>query len=99
MEHLAHPTHMMVKRIKNQAIHSLEVVLQPCTIYKAKIKDPVIYSNLKQTTLPTGNLEWNASLNIEPDWKEIFINTKSVTGDIKLRWFQMQINHRILATN
>ncbi len=47
-------------------------------------------------------LKWNAKLNTEydfPKWSLIFNIPYSCTVDIKLRWFQFRLIHRILGTN
>ena len=44
--------------------------------------------------------KWIADLNITDfDWKFIHKCSHNITNDTKLRWFQLRIIHRILATN
>lgn len=42
--------------------------------------------------------KWETFLETEIEWKRVFELTKKIK-EIKLRWFQMKINYRILVTN
>lgn len=42
--------------------------------------------------------KWTEKLNTEIIWKNVFYKLQKIK-DIKLRWFQMRIVHRIIATN
>ena len=42
--------------------------------------------------------KWEALFNEEIDWKKCFSKTRKIQ-EVKLRWFQIRILHRILATN
>ena len=43
-------------------------------------------------------LKWNQKLNCEISWKKVFCKVQKIK-DIRLKWFQIRIIHRILATN
>ena len=48
--------------------------------------------------MPTAINKWNAVfLNL--NWKEIFTKSWKISTDTRLKWFQIRLLHRILATN
>lgn len=42
--------------------------------------------------------KWEEKLNVVIDWKECFRKTQNI-DEISLKWFQIRITHRIIATN
>ena len=48
--------------------------------------------------LPTAVNKWNKNY-LELSWDSIFMKCLKTTNDIKLRWFQARLIHRILPTN
>ena len=51
------------------------------------------------TKPPTAVGNWNKKYNIELEWDVIFSKCAKTSNDIKLRWFQARLIHRILPTN
>jgi hypothetical protein len=51
-----------------------------------------------EPSIPNSCKHWEEITNAEIDWVKIFSETKKIT-EIKLKWFQMKINYRILVTN
>ena len=47
----------------------------------------------------TGVQKWNTKVDIELDWKKVFRKCKTTTKDMRLRWFQLRLLHRIVPTN
>ena len=48
--------------------------------------------------VPKCCLRWNQRLESEIDWKTVFYKMQKI-NDVKLKWFQLRIVHRIIATN
>ena len=48
--------------------------------------------------LPNACGGWRRTLKIEIPWEEIFMETKRIQ-EVKLKWFQIKINYRVLVTN
>ena len=42
--------------------------------------------------------KWSEKLNCEMNWKQVFYKIQKIR-EIKLKWFQMRIVHRVLSTN
>jgi hypothetical protein len=42
--------------------------------------------------------KWDTLMEEEINWKKVFLKTHKIT-EIKLKWFQMRINYRIIVTN
>ena len=55
-------------------------------------------SLIKNTDEPNCCLKWNTKLNFEINWKDCFRKVKKIS-DITLKWLQIRIVHRIIATN
>jgi hypothetical protein len=51
-----------------------------------------------EPTIPNPCKNWEDITNTEIDWMKIFTDTKKIT-EVKLKWFQLKINYRILVTN
>jgi exonuclease III len=51
-----------------------------------------------EPTIPNPCKNWEDITNTEIDWTKIFTDTKKIT-EVKLKWFQLKINYRILVTN
>ena len=57
------------------------------------------YNTLISNTIePNCCLKWNQKLNDRIVWKNVFFKIQKIR-DIKLKWFQICIVHRIIATN
>ena len=52
----------------------------------------------RSTHEPTCCERWNEKLNREINWKETFTKVKRIQ-DVRLKWFQIRLIHRIIATN
>ena len=81
----------------------LECPLIPNTILlftKSKKGGKVFYSALhRNEDKPTSQLKWETIYNIEEEtWKTIYLSPFKLNLGRKLHWFQIKINHRILAT-
>jgi hypothetical protein len=48
--------------------------------------------------IPTAVKRWNEKINYNFTWEKIFQLCFKTTQDVQLRWFQLRILHRILAT-
>ena len=48
--------------------------------------------------IPKACTNWDFLLDKEIQWNKVFLTTKKI-DDIKLKWFQLRINNRILVTN
>jgi hypothetical protein len=54
----------------------------------------------KNSSVPTAQWKWNIVFDINSnEWKQIYILSFKATACTKLHWFQLRINHNILATN
>ena len=54
----------------------------------------------KNSSVPTTQRKWNTVCDINSnEWKQIYIPPFKATACTKLHWFQLRINHNILATN
>jgi len=51
--------------------------------------------------VPAGVSKWNDQYgaHVNTKWRNIFLQCKKTTVDTQLRWFQLRILHRIIATN
>ena len=59
----------------------------------------VYYNALTQNdNYPNCCAKWSEKLNDQIPWKTVFFKIHKI-GEVKLRWLQMRIVHRILATN
>lgn len=51
---------------------------------------------------PKSEAKWEHCLNMNPSkrwWSKVYCNSISFTADVKLRWFQFRLTHRILSCN
>ena len=71
------------------------------TLLKQNKGSQNIYNILnKNKETPSGKIKWNQLYNInEESWEYIFQAPFQISQCTKLRWFQVTINHRVLATN
>jgi hypothetical protein len=53
---------------------------------------------LGETVHPKACVKWDTALDTEIPWENFFEYTKKIQ-EIKLRWFQIRINYRVLVTN
>ena len=72
--------------------------------FKGKLKCNYIYNNLMHSKVSHNKalLKWNSKLNLNiPDiiWNVVCARPFVCSSDIKLRWFQYRIIHRLIPTN
>ena len=53
---------------------------------------------LGKTNMPKACENWERLLGTKIQWSHVYLNTKHIS-EIKMRWFQIRINHRIIVTN
>ena len=76
-----------------------EVNISPSTIYSAP-RDTRLYYNIlvNDNCMPNCCLKWSEKLKSNISWNTVFIKVQKIK-DVKLKWLQMHIIHRIIATN
>ena len=63
-------------------------------------KGTKLYYNIftNDDRLPNCCSKWSEKLNLNISWEHVFLKIHKIR-DVKLRWLQMRILHRIIATN
>ena len=76
-----------------------EVNISLSTIYSAP-KGARLYYNIlvNDNCMPNCCLKWSEKLKSNISWNTVFIKVQKIK-DVKLKWLQMRIIHRIIATN
>ena len=76
-----------------------EVNMSLSTIYSAP-KGARLYYNIivNDNCMPNCCLKWSEKLKSNISWNTVFIKVQKIK-DVKLKWLQMRIIHRIIATN
>ena len=61
----------------------------------------ILISNVTDIDIPTSIKKWNTVLQLDNDfdWKKLLKTSIFCTDEIRLRWFNIRILHRIIATN
>ena len=76
-----------------------EVNISLSTIYSAPRGTRLYYNiHINDNWMPNCCLKWSEKLKSNISWNTVFIKVKKIK-DVKLKWLQMRIIHRIIATN
>ena len=56
---------------------------------------------IQNTCKPISQIKWQTELNLQDSfkWQTVYTIINKITKDTNLKWFQLRIQHRILATN
>ena len=60
---------------------------------------PVQVLLTKSDIVPTAVMKWNTKLETELDWRKLFQKSILITKDMRSRWFQLRLLHRIVPKN
>ena len=99
----------MLKKLKDKCVDQQSTNIQrpfiPITI-QTVLKDQKgcqsIYKMLTNNNIvPTAQAKWHAKLNIHTNfkWSTVYLLVHKTTKDTQIKWFQLRLLHRILATN
>ena len=77
----------------NENMKAFEIICKPQKGAKQYYK--II---LGKTDRPKACQNWDRILGANIQWSHVYLNTKQIS-EIKMRWFQIRINHRIIVTN
>ena len=83
--------------ISNNMANEVNILLN--TIYSAPEGTRLYYNILvNDNCMPNCCLKWSEKLKSNISWNTVFIKVKKIK-DVKLKWLQMHIIHRIIATS
>jgi exonuclease III len=91
--------YMRINKINIEDDNSLQSIKAYSTLVKSPKGAKTIYNILiGKPEIPNACKKWINKLNTEIVWKKVFLQTKKIR-EVKLKWFQMKINYRVLVTN
>jgi hypothetical protein len=78
--------------------HDVDTPLFLDKLYTSKNGSKDYYMVLLHSKLPNCCAKWEAKTGLDIPWDRVFYENHKIQ-DVKLKWFQIRILHRILATN
>ena len=90
-----------IENIKKKVENPMNIPFGFKIYIKSKKGSQDMYKLLNESKeTPTGMIAWNKKYDFDKnEWKRIFNEPFRITRDTTMQWFQIRINHNILATN